>query len=107
MLLTFANEECTEMHFVCGFYNRKNSDIAADYQQLCPDHTATNCNTLQDLLRILKETGSFPRVKAQRGHPRLVGDNVLGAGQRSSRSKNIHGIKGYYCIHTGVEYFTR
>jgi hypothetical protein len=51
---------------------KKSRDIAAHYQQLCPDHTATNRNKLQDLLRILKETGFFPRVIAQRGHPRLV-----------------------------------
>jgi predicted ArsR family transcriptional regulator len=93
MPLTFTNEECADKNFVSGFYNRKNRDIVADYQQLCTDHTATNCNTLQKLLRILKETGFFPRVKAQRGHPRLVEDNVLGAGQRSPRSKSIHGIK--------------
>ena len=107
MPLTFTNEELADTYFVCGFYKGKNRDNAADYQQLCPDRTATNCNTLQNLLRMLKETGVFPRVNEQRGHPRLVEDIVLGAGQRSPRSKSIHGIKGYYCIHTRVEHFAR
>jgi hypothetical protein len=56
--VTFTNKECAGTHFICGFYNRKKKDIAAHYQQLCPDHTATNRNTLQKLFRILKETGS-------------------------------------------------
>jgi len=62
-------------------------------KQLCPDHTATNCNTLHNLFRILKETGVFPRVNAQCGQPRLVEYNVLGTRQRSPRTKSIHGIK--------------
>lgn len=70
----------------------KNRDIEADYQQLFPDHSVTN--TLQNLFRILKETGFSPPVNAQRGRPRLVQDNVLGAEQRSPRSKSIHIIKG-------------
>ena len=73
---------------------KKNRDTEADYQQLCPDHSATNRNTLQNLLTVLKETGFFPRMNAQRSHPRLVEDNVLGAEQRSPRSKSIRIIKG-------------
>ena len=82
MPLTFANRGMCRQAFRMRFLQqKKNRDIAADYQQFCPDHTATNFNTLQNLLRILRETGFFPRVKAQRGHPQLVEDNVLGAGQ--------------------------
>jgi hypothetical protein len=88
MPVTFTNKECADTHFICGFYNRKTwilQRITSSCVQIILPQIAIH-------FRILKETGFFPRVIAQRGHPRLLQDNVLGIGQRSPRSKNIHGI---------------
>jgi hypothetical protein len=81
-----------------GFHNKKNKDIAADCQQLFPDHTATNCKTLQNLLRILKETGFFPLVKAQSGHPRLVEDMFWEQGSEA------HALKVYTELKSNIAF---
>jgi hypothetical protein len=69
---TFTNEEYANIKFVYGLCNANCRAAVVEFH-----HRHPHCGTLETILRILRETGSFPWVNAECEEPRHGEIDVL------------------------------